>query len=178
MSVFALGDNGALPGTGPVQIIYPTIEAAGPVPLRQDLSYVHQVIIDPTNTYVLTPDLGGDRIRVFTYDPDTIVPLVELNSSTLRTDAGVGPRHGFFKINGAGETYFIFNGELSQNVYSYKVTYGETGLSFEKVFQAPALGLNSTLAPTTAPTSECLMSVSERIPFGTKDCHHSKQSGQ
>lgn len=157
VSVFSIADDGVLPGTGPEQTIYPTIEKNGPVAGRQDRSYVHEIIIDPTNKYVLAPDLGGDRIRVYTYDPDTIAPLVEIDS--LPTDAGVGPRHGFFRINDAAETFLFFNGEISQNVYSYKVTYGDAGLSWEKVFEAPALGLNSTLAAGTAPTSECAMTV-------------------
>lgn len=157
IGVFSLGENGTILGTGPIQTIYPTIEETGPVTTRQDRSYSHHVIIDPTNTYVLIPDLGGDRIRVFTYASDTIAPLVE--KAPLRTDAGVGPRHGVFRVTEAGETFFFFNGELSQNVYSYKVTYGDLGLSFEKIFQATALGPNNTLAAETAPTSECSMTV-------------------
>lgn len=160
VGVFNLGEDGTLLGTGPIQTIHPTIEETGPVVTRQDRSYSHHVIIDPTNTYVLIPDLGGDRIRVFTYDADTIAPLVEIEP--LRTDAGVGPRHGAFRVTEAGETFIFFNGELSQNVYSYKVTYGDLGLGFEKVFQASALGPNITLAANTAPTSECLITVRTR----------------
>lgn len=145
-------------GTGPIQTMSPTIEVTGPIADRQDHSYVHEIIIDPTNTYVLAPDLGGDRIRVYAYTPDTIVPLTELES--LRTNAGVGPRHGFFRVNAVGETYFFHDGELSQRIYSYKVTYGDAGLTWENVFEAPALGLNVTLPPNTAPASECAMTVS------------------
>lgn len=158
VGVFLLEGNGNLFGTGPIQTILPTIEVTGPIADRQDRSYSHEIIIDPTNTYVLVPDLGGDRIRVFSYTPDTIVPLTELES--LRTSSGVGPRHGFFRINDAGETFFFHDGELSQHVYSYKITYGEAGLTWENVFSAPALGLNSTLPANTAPSSECAMTVS------------------
>lgn len=168
VSVFSLGEDGTIQGTAPAQVLNLTIEATGPVADRQEASHVHEVIIDPTRKYVLTPDLGGDRIRVFTYDPDTIAPLVELDP--LRTEAGTGPRHGVFRVNDAGETFLFFNGELSQNVYSYKVTYGDAGLSWEQVFQAPALGLNSTLAPTTAPTSECRMTVRTYTLLGAPQC--------
>lgn len=161
VSVFALGDDGTIQGTAPVQVLNLTIEETGPVADRQEASHVHEVIIDPTGTYVLTPDLGGDRIRVFTYDADTIAPLVEIDS--LPTGGGVGPRHGAFRINSAGETFLFFNGELDQNVYSYKVTYGDAGLSWEQVFQAPALGLDSTLPATTAPTSECRITVKSTL---------------
>lgn len=172
ISVFALDDAGIFPNaSGPDQTIFPPAPVpAGPVPGRQDRSYVHHVIIDPTNTYILVPDLGADRIRVFTYDPDTIAPLVEVGA-LMTEEAAVGPRHGAFRVNDAGETFLVFNGELSQKVYSYKVTYGEdgAGLTFEKVFEAPALGDDSVLAPTTAPTSECLISVSLSY-FHSCDC--------
>lgn len=97
-------------------------------------------------------------MRVFSYTPDTIVPLTEL--APLTTAAGAGPRHGFFRVNAAGETFFIHNGELSQVVYAYKVTYGDAGLTFAKVFEAPALGPDSKLAANTAPVSECSLTVS------------------
>lgn len=155
-----LGD-GTLPGTGPIQTISPTIAQTGPVADRQEASHMHHVIFDPTNTFVFMPDLGGDRIRVYTYDGTG--QLTEDEASVLTTDAGAGPRHGFFRVNEANETFFFFNGELSQMVYSYKVTYaadGGSGLTFEKVFEAVALGVDETPAER-ASTSECAMSVSE-----------------
>lgn len=55
----------------------------------------------------------------------------------------------------------IFNGELSQKVYSYRVFYTACGLAWEKVFETYALGgLGETLPPNTAPTSEIAVSVS------------------
>lgn len=161
VGVFELGDDGALPGNGPVQTIFPTSNKTGPIASRQDRSYSHEVIIDPTNTFVLVPDLGADLVRVFTYAPDTIAPLVE--TAPLTADAGAGPRHGFFRVNDAGETFFFFGGELSQVVYSYRVTYGDSGLTFDKVFEAPALGLDSTLPANTAPVSECAITPDQKF---------------
>ncbi|POS73644.1 YkgB [Diaporthe helianthi] len=161
VAVFELAQDGSLPGQSLVQTILPTSNKTGPIASRQDRSYSHQVIIDPTYTYVLVPDLGADLVRVFTYSPDTSAPLVEI--TPLTTDAGVGPRHGFFRVNHAGETFFFFGGELSQVVYSYRVTYGDSGLTFDKVFETPALGLNSTLPVNTAPVSECAMTPDQRF---------------
>lgn len=163
VGVFSLGlDNDTLPGTGPMQTIFPTIETPGPVADRQERSHLHHVIFDPSNTYILIPDLGGDRVRVFTYNGTG--HLMEDETSVLTADAGAGPRHGFFRVNDAGETFFLFNGELSRMVYSYKVTYAEDGsrLRFEKVFETTALGADGTLAAETASTSECAMTVCER----------------
>lgn len=160
ISAFPLLTNGTLPPSGPAQTIFPNSTTIGPIADRQEASHSHHVIIDPTNAYVLIPDLGADRVRVFAYASDnTTAPLTELDPLLTRV-AGVGPRHGFFRVNAAGDTYFFFNGELDQKLYVYKVTYAAAGLTFEFVFETPALGLNRSMPSNTAPASECLLSVS------------------
>ena len=154
--MYALGKKGALPGTDPLQQIFPNISTTGPVPLRQDRSYLHHVILDPKKKFVVIPDLGGDRCRVYTYNKHKIAPITEVDG--LTADPGTGPRHGFFRIMANGETFFFFNGELSQKVYSYRVKYTKTGLAFTKVFEIPAI--DDSLPATKAPTSEIAMSVS------------------
>ncbi|KAM5352848.1 hypothetical protein ACJ41O_005570 [Fusarium nematophilum] len=158
-AVYALGEDGALPGTEPLQQIFPTLEKTGPVISRQDRSYLHHVILDPTGKYVVVPDLGGDRARVYTYDEDNVAPIVEVDG--LTAEPGSGPRHGFFRINASGETFFFFNGELDQKVYSYRVEYKETGLGFTKVFDIPAI--DAELPATKAPTSEIALSPDQRF---------------
>ncbi|KPM38646.1 hypothetical protein AK830_g7910 [Neonectria ditissima] len=158
-AVYALGDHGALPGTGPLQQIFPTLNQTGPVPSRQDRSYLHDVILDPTNQYLVLMDLGGDLGRVYTYDQDTVAPITEVDG--LRTAPGTGPRHGVFRTMDNGDVFFFFNGELDQKVYSYRVTYTKTGLSFEKVFEIPAI--DASLPATTAPTSEIALSPDKRF---------------
>lgn len=101
-------------------------------------------------------DLGGDLGRVYTYDEDTVAPITEVDG--LVTEPGTGPRHGVFHTMKTGKVYFFFNGELSQKVYSYRVKYTETGLSFKKVFEIPAI--DASLPATKAPTSEIALSVS------------------
>ena len=55
----------------------------------------------------------------------------------------------------------MFNGELSQKVYSYRIVYTSGGLEWDNVFETYALGrLGETLPPNTAPTSEIAVSVS------------------
>jgi 6-phosphogluconolactonase (cycloisomerase 2 family) len=157
VGVFALGENGALPGTGPLQQIFPTLEKTGPVTLRQDRSYLHHVILDPKGQYVLIPDLGGDRIRVYTYSNDGVAPLTEI--AGLTAEPGSGPRHAFFRTSANGDLFIFFNGELDQKVYSYRVEYTASGLSFTKVFSITAVDEN--LPAEKAPTSEIAMSVSE-----------------
>ncbi|KAF5024504.1 hypothetical protein F66182_3444 [Fusarium sp. NRRL 66182] len=158
-AVFALGDGGALPGTDPLQQIFPSISETGPVIARQDASYLHHVIIDPTGKYIIAPDLGGDRCRVYTYDNQNVAPIVEVGA--LRAEPGSGPRHGFFRVNKKGETFFFFNGEIDQKVYSYRVTYQRTGLSFTKVFETTSL--KNVFPSGTAPTSGIVMSPDQRF---------------
>ncbi|XPS99790.1 hypothetical protein M3J09_008960 [Ascochyta lentis] len=144
--------------------IHPTSNITGPIPSRQNGSYSHHVILDPTHQYVLVPDLGADLIRVFTYTPKTVAPLTELEP--LRTESGAGPRHGvFWQAPGkSGGWYLLFNGELNQKVYSYRITYTSSGLAWERVFGTSVLGeLGETLPPNTAPTSEIAVSPDQRF---------------
>lgn len=87
-------------------------------------------------------------------------------------DSGVGPRHGFFRSNKAGEIFLFFIGELSQNIYSYRVTYNDFGLMWEKVFQAPAIGFHKSVAAGKASPAEIILTVSLTFnPIRTKDVH-------
>ncbi|KAH9214254.1 Lactonase, 7-bladed beta-propeller-domain-containing protein [Leptodontidium sp. 2 PMI_412] len=150
-SIIGISDDGQL--NGPLQSFFPTISATGPIPLRQDRSYLHQVQPDPTGKFLVMNDLGGDMVRVYTYDVETMAPVTEV--SQLLTEAGVGPRHGrFWTAPKSKKLYYIFVGELSQKVYSYEVTYTDVGLSWKKVFDIPSLGVGNERAPQTAPTSE------------------------
>ncbi|OLN95651.1 putative 6-phosphogluconolactonase-like protein 2 [Colletotrichum chlorophyti] len=159
VGVFALGDKGALPGSGPLQEFFPTLEKPGPVISRQDTSYLHHVINDPKGQYVLLADLGGDRVRVYTKDPANVAPIKEIDG--LVTGPGVGPRHGVFKVTDSGETFFFFNGELDQNIYSYKVEYTETGLAFTKISSIPSV--NPDYPATKAPTSEIAITPDQKF---------------
>lgn len=114
------------------------------------------MIIDPTGKYVVTPDLGGDVCRVWSFDKKSIAPIAE--AGTLKAPAGAGPRHGFFRKMKNGDTFFFFNGELNQKIYSYRVKYERASLSFKKAFEITSL--NATFPSNTAPISEIAMSVS------------------
>jgi 6-phosphogluconolactonase (cycloisomerase 2 family) len=153
-----LGEHGDLPGGAPIQAIFPTINTTGPVVSRQDASYSHHVLVDPKNKYILVPDLGGDRIRVFTRDPQSIAPIKEIVG--LVTAPGVGPRHAVFKTTKKGETFLFFNGEIDQNIYSYRVEYTKSGPKFTKI--SSIVSVSADYPATKAPTSEIAISVSLR----------------
>lgn len=155
IAVFRLGEGGAL--SEPLQTIFPNTTSIGPVTLRQDRSYLHHVILDPSRKFLLMPDLGGDRIRVFKYDKQNIAPLVEL--APLVTNPGTGPRHAvFWRSPKTGILHLFFNGELDQKIYSYRVKYGNGGLSWSH--PSSIVAVSESLPPTTAPTSEIAITVS------------------
>lgn len=158
IGVYRLGDKGAL--TEPLQTIFPNINSTGPVPSRQDRSYLHHVILYPGNDFILIPDLGGDMIRVFRFKRNDVVPLREL--APLVTPAGCGPRHAvFWQSPETQDLYLFFNGELDQKVYSYRVDYSSKGLSWTPVFSIAAV--SDDLPATTAPTSEIAVSPDGRF---------------
>lgn len=139
-----------------IQDIYPALEVQGPVTLRQDRSYMHQIQQDPTGRYLFGPDLGGDRIRVYTFDNTT---LQVTEQAPLMTEPGVGPRHGIFWRSSSDNLYFIFVGEISQKVYTYQITYSATGVTWTKVAEIVGLGNDNKKPAGTAPQSGIVLSV-------------------
>ena len=87
----------------------------GPSP-RQLSPHAHSVTVDPTKRYVLTPDLGADRIFIngINTDTDQLTPAA---TPFFQVAAGSGPRHGVFHPNGH---YFFTSNELTAEVNSYK----------------------------------------------------------
>ncbi|OGM50012.1 hypothetical protein ABOM_001267 [Aspergillus bombycis] len=63
---------------------------------KQPKSQPHQVLLDPTGSFLLSPDLGSDKMHVFAIDQKS----GKLNkcgfNSTIHFAPGSGPRHGVF----------------------------------------------------------------------------------
>lgn len=105
------------------------------MPSRQDAPHLHEVFLDPTGTFVLSPDLGSDVVRVYKIEPSS----GSLKACPdLTVTAGTGPRHGLFWTPGVSsalssrivhrkrslaETTLYIVGELSNKVTVYTVTY-------------------------------------------------------
>lgn len=84
-------------------------------------------------------ELGGDLVRLFSFDETSLTPFTEL--APLETDSGAGPRHGVFWTSPLDDQlYFIFVGELAQKVYSYQIEYTDSGMTWTKVSEVFALG--------------------------------------
>ncbi|RLL93499.1 hypothetical protein CFD26_102243 [Aspergillus turcosus] len=135
VSTFALPIQ---PGDEPLQILrYQT--PPGPLP-QQDSSHPHEIILDPTGSFILVPDLGADVVRVYAIDKQS----GQLNTCpSLSYTPGSGPRHGLFWssrhshrddpriLNNAGKeapvTMLYTVSELSRHFHAFAVSYLPSG---------------------------------------------------
>jgi 6-phosphogluconolactonase len=69
-------------------------------PERQASSHVHSAIPTPDDKYVVTSDLGADKMLVFSYDGDRSKPLQPAKNPSVQLPAGSGPRHLLFSADG------------------------------------------------------------------------------
>ncbi|KAJ5174033.1 Cytochrome cd1-nitrite reductase-like C-terminal heme d1 [Penicillium coprophilum] len=138
----------------PIKQNQPTLQAfhfnltrPGKVP-QQDSSHPHQVFLDPTGSFILSPDLGADLLRVYAIEDGQSGKLSECPS--VNVTFGSGPRHGVFWTDGSdwsvgawssrsqktkaiGETMMYLANEIGGTVMVFDVSYPRSGcLSFEK----------------------------------------------
>ncbi len=107
LAVFPVRKDGSLaPAT---QIIQHS--GSGPDRQRQEKAHVHMTILSPDEKYLVTNDLGTDRVTVYRYDPAAAAPLKEF--SDYQAAPGAGPRHLAF--HPAGKTAYLLN-ELSGDI--------------------------------------------------------------
>ncbi|MES2240542.1 MAG: lactonase family protein [Bacteroidota bacterium] len=120
ISVFPLSKNGII---NPIAQYLPFTEGSIN-PERQKTSHPHSVFFSPNNDYIVSPDLGADKIRIFPFDSAKKEPLDINNSSFVKTTPGSGPRHFVFhpnkkwgycieEIAGAISAYSIEKGQLN-----------------------------------------------------------------
>ncbi|GKZ18517.1 hypothetical protein AbraIFM66951_003398 [Aspergillus brasiliensis] len=136
MSTFRLPlDQGAL------QVFRYTLSETKQNP-QQDAPHPHQVILDPTGSFILVPDLGADLVRVYTIDKST--GQLDGACPDLTYPEGSGPRHGLFWQEHSIQTsqpkarqqdtqvLYIVN-ELDGHLKGFTVSYTSDGcLSFDE----------------------------------------------
>ncbi|MFH7011134.1 lactonase family protein [Flavobacterium sp. FlaQc-52] len=74
-------------------------EGKGVNPVRQEKAHVHMVCFSPDKKYVLSNDLGLDKVFVYKYNPDSKNEILTLKES-VPVKAGSGPRHLTFSKDG------------------------------------------------------------------------------
>lgn len=103
---------------------------------EQDAAHPHQVILDPTGSFILVPDLDADQVRVYSIDKDS----GDLNACpSLNYTAGSGPRHGLFwksspsRFRETPVTMLYTVSELGGHFNAFAVSYPSSGcLAFKE----------------------------------------------
>jgi 6-phosphogluconolactonase len=82
--------------------------------------YVHSAVVSPDNKYVITADLGTDKMNIYSFNaknrPNALVPAAQ---KFVNLAPGAGPRHSAFHPN---KKFYYAVTELdgSVNAFSYK----------------------------------------------------------
>ena len=85
---------------------------------RQTAPHVHATVLSPDNKYLFVPDLGIDRLVIYSFDPAGKLS----RDSSMRLEDGAGPRHFDFHPN--GKWAYLLN-ELSGTVTAYDYRKGQ-----------------------------------------------------
>ena len=75
-------------------------EGGGPNKSRQEGPHAHQVMLDPSGTFLLVPDLGTDKVMNYVYDQKTGKLTPNPQQAWLELPPGAGPRHLAFDPSG------------------------------------------------------------------------------
>jgi 6-phosphogluconolactonase len=115
VSAIPLQANGSLDKVAAVQ----QESGSGPNPQRQRSAQTHAVVIDPSRRFVLTADLGADRLFVYRFDRARRA-LTPAAAEVL--PPGSGPRHILFHPNGR---FLYLNTELSAEMHVFQWDAGK-----------------------------------------------------
>lgn len=90
---------------------------------RQTNSHVHSIVISPDNRYVITADLGTDKMNIYTFDSKKRPsPLAPASQPFIILGPESGPRHSTF--HPAKKFYYVVN-ELNSKVDAIKYKKGQ-----------------------------------------------------
>ncbi|CUS12916.1 unnamed protein product [Tuber aestivum] len=127
-----------------------TLDKPGPVPDRQEGAHPHQAIMDPTGEYVIVPDLGADRVRVYCANSSTTINELE----SIKTPDGFGPRHAiFYPVGNPKATHMFVVGELANEIMTFKISYAHGQLKAENIAAVSTFGTQSVPTGPPAPTA-------------------------
>ncbi len=90
-------------------------------PARQKQPHVHATFFSPDFKYVLSPDLGTDKVMVYQFKPELKQPLLPGSMPFATSVPGHGPRHLDFHPN---KQYVYVLEEMSGTITAYKYLNG------------------------------------------------------
>ncbi|MHC0440688.1 lactonase family protein [Flavobacterium sp. 3-210] len=97
-------------------------EGKGPNVARQEKAHVHQVVFSPDKKFVLSNDLGLDKVYIYKYNPNSKNEILTLKGS-IDVKPGSGPRHLTFSKDGK---FVYLVQELDGTLTSF--SYDKTGV--------------------------------------------------
>jgi len=80
---------------------------SGPVANRQEGPHAHQVMLDPSQHYLLVPDLGTDKVMIYEFDAESGNLSPHAAQPFFSLAPGAGPRHLAFHPE--GKSLFVVN---------------------------------------------------------------------
>lgn len=92
-------------------------------PVRQDMPHVHSVFLSPDEKYLLTPDLGTDKVNIYQFNQNAKQPLTTGAQPFISIEPGSGPRHLDFSPNGK---FVYVTEEMSGMVSVHRYQNGTT----------------------------------------------------
>jgi 6-phosphogluconolactonase len=116
-TIVVLGRDSSGSLTGPKQVISHSGSSIDPKG-RQKSPHVHMVKFTPDGKYVVSNDLGTDKVYLYKYHANSADNALELSDS-IAVKAGSGPRHLTFSNNGK-YAYLVHELHGDLTVFSYK----------------------------------------------------------
>ena len=95
-------------------------EGKGPNVARQEKAHVHQVVFSPDHKFILSNDLGQDKVFIYKYNPASKHEILTLKG-TVDVKTGSGPRHLTFSKDGKF-VYLIQELDATLTTFSYDKT--------------------------------------------------------
>jgi len=92
-------------------------EGKGPNAARQEKAHVHQVVFSPDKKFVLSNDLGQDKVFIYKYNPGASHEVLTLKGS-VDVKKGSGPRHLTFSKDGKF-VYLVQELDATLTTFSY-----------------------------------------------------------
>ena len=157
---FPIGDDGRL-GEATASIQH---HGSSVNPKRQQSPHAHSIFVDPTNRFVMTADLGMDKVMIYRFDAAT-GHLTPNDPPFATVTPGAGPRHLAFHPN--GRFVYVIN-EMGSTVTAFRYDAEHGALqSFQEISTLPQ-GFQGV-----STTAEVLIHPSGKFLYGSNRGHDS-----
>jgi 6-phosphogluconolactonase len=109
-------------------------KGTGPNKQRQEKAHVHSTFFSPDYQYLLTPDLGMDKVMIYSFNAAQKKPLAPAATSFAASAPGSGPRHLAFHPN---RKYAYLIEEMTGTVRAFNYNKGALN-TFQTIATHPA----------------------------------------